>query len=498
LATMDSQVLQLSDVKKSFSGIQVLHGVNFSLRKGEIHALVGENGAGKSTLMNIIMGIHQPDSGEIRVNGSKVVVDSPLAALSLGIGIVPQELNLVPKATVAENIFLGMERKRGRFSINWRSMYQDAGKLLAQIGVGIDVRTKAEELSAAYQQLVQIARALAFGAQILILDEPTASLTFNEAERLFDILEQLKREGKSIIYISHRMEEIRRLSDRVSVMRDGNMIDTLNKGEFTTEDLICLMAGRELSESLFARNKTPSEKELLKVSNLSRKNEFTDISFSLYEGEILGIAGLVGSGRTELANCIFGVTTPDEGSIWWEGKAVNIQSPTDAIKLGIGYVPEERRKNGIFAIRSVGDNITMPILRSLTKWSGINKNKEIEVIHQYIAKLKIKTSSPEQFIGYLSGGNQQKAILARWLAKGVKMLILDEPTRGIDVHAKHEIHELIKSLADAGMSVLIISSELEEVIHLSDRIMVMHEGRMKGIFDSSQVAQETLLQAALT
>lgn len=495
---MDAQILQLSDIKKSFTGIQVLHGVNFTLRKGEIHALVGENGAGKSTLMNIIMGLHQPDSGEIRMNGSKVVIGSPLAALSLGIGIVPQELNLVPRATVAENIFLGMERKRGPYLINWKSMYQEAEKILAQIGVAIDVRTKIEELSAAYQQLVQIARALAFGAQILILDEPTASLTFNEAERLFDILAQLKREGKSMIYISHRMEEIKKLADRVSVMRDGHMIDTLDRGQFTTEDLICLMAGRELSGALSARKTNPSAKELLKVSNLSRKNEFTDISFSLHEGEILGIAGLVGSGRTELANCLFGVTTPDGGAMWWEGKTVKIQSPSDAIELGIGYVPEERRKNGIFAIRSVGDNITMPILPRLAKWSGIHSRKEKEVIQQYIAKLKIKTSSPDQLIGFLSGGNQQKAILARWLAKGVKLLILDEPTRGIDVHAKHEIHELIKHLADEGMSVLVISSELEEVIQLSDRIMVLHEGRMKGIFNSSQVGQETLLQAALS
>jgi len=492
-------ILELRNIHKSFPGTKVLQDVHFTLRKGEIHALIGENGAGKSTLMNILMGIHQPSEGTIVVRGEKQVITSPSKAQALGIGMVPQELNLVPQATVAENIFLGMERLSGRFPrIAWQKMRSEAEQIMARLGVRIDVDAPAGSLSAAYQQLVQIARALAFEADILIFDEPTASLTIKEAERLFGILTQLKNEQRSIIYISHHLEEIKRIADRVSVMRDGRLVVTGETSGMSVDEMIRHMIGKDMEQiHVKRRPDTAGRKELLRVERLSRKKEFRDVSFHIDEGEILGIAGLVGAGRTELANAIFGVSKPDEGEMYWEGRKIHIGSQRDAIGIGIGYVPEERRRLGIFPVLSVTENLTMPLLSAVLKWSGIDSSRERKLIHRYIGELKIKTSSPDKQIRLLSGGNQQKVILARWLAKKVKLLILDEPTRGIDVGAKREIHELIRKLAAEGMSVLLISSELEEVIQLSDRIMVLHEGRVKGFFDAAEVTKEQLLSTAL-
>ncbi len=476
-----------------------MNDVSFMLDRGEIHALVGENGAGKSTLVNVIMGLLQPDSGEIYLSEKKVVIDSPQTALSMGIGIVPQELNLIPQCSVAENIFLGMEKlKPGLPLIDWASVYHDAEIVLQKIGIKIDVRARVRNMSVAYQQIVQIARAIAFGAEILILDEPTACLTSQEADRLFEILDQFREEGKSIIFISHHMEEIEKISDRVSVMRDGSLIGTLNMQDTDIDEIIRLMVGREVEKKSKVRKTSSSDRCILKVDNLGRKNEFRNISFSIHEGEIFGIAGLVGAGRTELVRAIFGETRPTEGEIFWQGEKVSISSPHNAINLGIGYVPEERRKDGIFPGISVSENISMPILPNLVKWIGINHARKKELAIKYINELRIKTPSPEKQIKLLSGGNQQKAILARWLAKKVKLLILDEPTRGIDVNAKGEIHELIRKLADDGLAVIIISSELEEVINLSDRIMVMHEGNAKGFLDTQDISQEEILKVALS
>ena len=490
--------LGVRNIHKSFPGVKALNDVSFRLNKGEIHALVGENGAGKSTLMNVIMGLLQPDSGEIYLDEKKVVIDSPQKALSLGIGIVPQELNLVPQCSVAENIFLGMEKlKCGLPLIDWDTIYYDAKNILQKIGVNIDVKAKVCNMSVAYQQLVQIARALAFGANILILDEPTACLTSQETEHLFEILNQFKKEGKSIIFISHHMEEIKKMSDKVSVMRDGNLIATMNMSDTNIDEIIKLMVGRDMEQKETSRRKSSAGSCILRVESLGRKNEFQEISFSLKEGEILGIAGLVGAGRTEIVRAIFGATQPDTGCIYWKEKKVSISSPHQAIKLGMGYVPEERRKYGIFPLTSVSQNISMPILKRLVKWMSINHAAEKELTSRYIKELNIKTPSADKQIRLLSGGNQQKTILARWLAKGVKLLILDEPTRGIDVNAKGEIHELIRRLADKGLAVILISSELEEVIQLSDRIMVMHEGSAKGFLDSAYVTQEEILKVAL-
>jgi ABC-type sugar transport system ATPase subunit len=490
--------LELKNISKSFPGVKALSDVNFTVEVGEIHALVGENGAGKSTLMNVIMGLLQPDSGDIYVGQKKVTIDSPLKALSYGIGIVPQELNLVPQLSVAENIFLGKEKRKKVFkNIDWKTTQEEAKKYLNYIGVELDVNSPVSELKSAYQQFVQIARALAFGANILILDEPTASLTVQEAQKLFKILFQLQNEGKSMIFISHHIEEIEQISTRISVMRDGHLISTVKNGEISTDEIINLMVGREFKQKIKNRKRIERDNCILEVKNLSRKNEFNNISFELNEGEILGIAGLVGSGRTELVRSIFGETTPDEGDIFWNGAKVKINSPKKAIQLGIGYVPEERKNSGIFPILSVRENVSMPLLKAIRKGISIDKKIEKELAAKYIDELKVKTSSAEKQIRLLSGGNQQKVILARWLAKNVKVLILDEPTRGIDINAKAEIHDLIHQLANEGLSVIVISSELEEVINLSDRIMVMHEGNQKGFFSAEETTQGELLKGAL-
>lgn len=491
-------VLETKNLTKTFPGVQALKNVNFSLRKAEIHALVGENGAGKSTLVNSIMGLVKPEAGKILLYGREVDIDSPQTALKLGIGIVPQELSLVPHLSVAENIFLGMERLRRRLRIiDWANTCKAAEKLLADMNASLDVRAQVGGMSVAHQQLVQIARALAFGAKILILDEPTACLTIQETERLFKILSDLRREGRSIIYISHRLEEIKQLCDVVSVMRDGNLVATRRVDQTSIDELVSLMVGREVSKNEGTIRERSSGSCLLEVEGLGRKGEFSDISFSIKAGEILGVAGLVGAGRTELARCIFGQTVPDSGKVYWDGKRVVIKSPEQAIKLGIGYVPEERRRDGIFPLLSVRENITITRLSNLVKWIGINRVKEKALAMEFISGLNIKTPSDATPIRNLSGGNQQKAILGRWLARKVRLLILDEPTRGIDVNAKAEIHHLIRKLAAEGLAVMVISSELEELINLADRIMVMHEGKLKGIVPGPSATQEQLLRLAL-
>jgi len=494
-----SHVLSVENINKRFAGVNALIDVNFDLLSGEIHAVVGENGAGKSTLMNVIMGLVKPDSGEIFVNGNNVKVNSPLEAHTLGIGLVPQELNLVPLISVAENIFLGREQRVGKtFHINNKKMQAEAKQLMESIGVTIDVKSQVLNLSVAYQQLVQIARALALGIEILILDEPTASLTAQERNSLFSVLQNLKNDGMAIIFISHRMEEIEMIADRVSIMRDGKLLKTAEMKDISVDEIIRHMVGREVVKERVERESSCSSDVLLKVDKLTRSGEFSDISFELKQGEILGFAGLVGAGRTELVRSIYGVTKPNSGDIYWKGEKIQISSTDNAIKLGMGYVPEERRRFGIFPLLSVSDNITMPILNTLRKGVAIAKKKQLAVTEDSISKMSIRTPSPNQEIRYLSGGNQQKVIIARWLAKNVQLLILDEPTRGIDVNAKSEIGKIIRELADKGLSIIFISSELEEVISIADRIMVMHEGVFKGFVLPQETSQEDIMKRALS
>ena len=493
-------VLEAKNIYKDFPGVHALTDVNIDLKQGEVHAVIGENGAGKSTLMNIIFGLIRADKGEVFRNKIKVDINSPIIAQELGIGIVPQELNLVPLFSVKENIFLGMApSKMNRLVIDWKTMTKKTKDILAQIGEDIDPQKILYKLTTAQKQLVQIARALAFGAEILIFDEPTASLTLKEAKELFDKIERFKSQGGSVFYISHNLEEILKISDRVTVLRDGKKIKTLNTKELNKQEMIMYMVGSKIEEVTKQVSYNYKDKAVvLKVENLSRKNEFHNISFELYNEEILGIAGLVGAGRTELVRCIFGDARPDSGFIYINSNNIYLKSPGDAIRNKIAYLPEERRSMGIFPQLSVKENMSMPILNKLIQLFFINRKKEEEYIQEYINKLNIKTPNLNQLIKNLSGGNQQKAILGRWLLTKCKILLLDEPTRGIDVKAKAEIHNLLKILTKQGVSIIYISSELQEVINISDRILVLHEGKFKGEIKSSCANQRKILEIALS
>lgn len=495
---MGEYVLEMKEVCKEFPGTKALNNVNFNLKSGEIHALIGENGAGKSTLMNVLMGVHQKNHGEIFLNGKKIENKSTYEALLKGIAMVPQELNLVGDVSIAENVFLGNEQKgKSSILIDWNKMNKRAAKFLKELGLEIDVTQNLKNISAAHQQLVSIARSLAFNSQILILDEPTASLTINETEVLFKALKRLRSEGKSIILITHHLNEVKDICDRTTIMRDGNVVYSDNTENLTIDDMIIKMANKKVQKSVASKRDVKKD-VFFEVRNLSRNHEFHDISFSVYKGEIFGVAGLVGAGRTEVFRSIYGLTKKESGKVFLEGKEVKIGSPSDAIKLGIGYVPEERRKMGIFPILSVIENLLMPTYSKLSKCGLIDFNKARQTSAEYIKDLSIKTPSDETFIKNLSGGNQQKVILARWMAEQAKLMILDEPTRGIDVNAKADIYKLVTKLADSGVTVIVISSEIEELIANTDRMMVMHEGKLKGFIDNPrECAREDVLKLAL-
>ena len=494
-------IFQLDGITKQFPGVKALDDVSLAFRDREIHGLVGENGAGKSTLMNIMMGIYQPDSGRVLRSGEPVTFTCPKDAIAAGLGMVPQEINLVPAMSVMENVLLGFAPCRlGGTMVDWAQMRTRAIEALETIGAGISPDAIVGNLSAAQQQMVQIARALALGARILIFDEPTASLSLREAGRLLELIEQLRSDGCAIVYISHRLEEILSLCDRVSVLRNGRMITEVTTGDVTERDLIRHMIGREIATDAGQRAEGEghaSGDPLLVVEGLSRDGEFADISLSVRPGEILGVAGLVGAGRTELARCIFGDEPFDAGRMVFDGREVRFRHPSDAIQAGIAYVPEERKRLGIFPVLGVSENMTLPIMRSLSKRGYLDAKLRSERVDDFIRKLDIRTSDSEKPIRDLSGGNQQKVILARWLLTDCRMLILDEPTRGIDVNAKFEIHSLLREFAAAGMAILLISSELEEVIQLADRIIVMHEGKLKGEIPARDATQENLLALAV-
>ncbi|MFA5659767.1 MAG: sugar ABC transporter ATP-binding protein, partial [Oscillospiraceae bacterium] len=469
---------------------------DFSIEKGEIHGLIGENGAGKSTLMKVLMGIYKSEEGNIRFNDADVTITSPTSAISYGIGMVPQELNLNPYISAAENIYLGNEIVNGIKKINWKKTNEEATKILKTIGVNIDPHIIVNRLSVAQQQLVQIARVLATGADLLVFDEPTASLTASETEFLLSLMKRLKEQGKSIIFITHHLEELLSTTDRITVMRDGSVVFVSETEKVTLDILIEHMAGKKISR-LQRCEREVSDEIILKVEDFSRAGEFENVSFEVKKGEIFGIGGLVGSGRTELANALFGLTKKDRGSLTLEGKRVEIKSPNRAISLGIGYVPEERRQYGIFPILSVMENIVISIYDSLFNGFMIQSKRSKEITQDYIKKINIRTPGVSTAIMNLSGGNQQKVILSRWLAKDVKLLILDEPTRGIDVNAKGEIYSLILKLTELGMTVIIISSEHEELLLLTDRVMIMHEGKVKGIKNTINLKQQDILEVAL-
>lgn len=489
-------VIEMRHITKTFPGTKALDDVHLKLRRGEVHALIGENGAGKSTLMNILTGQYTRDEGEVLMEGEPVRFSSPKEALKRNIILVPQELNLIPEASVAENIFLGNEIKKG-FLIEWKNTRQEAERLLDILDVHIDVEQPVNQLSAAYQQLVSIARALAYEPKVLILDEPTAVLTNVETESLFQAMGKLKAQGTAIVFISHHLDEIMEQADRITIMKDGCFVQESLVSEITKDEMINLMAGKKVVKTQRVRREI-SQEVFLETENLTRKGEFRDISFSIRKGEILCVAGLVGAGRTEIFKCVFGITEKEPGGkIFIEGKEVSIKSPMEAISYGLGYVSEERRHDGIAPSMSVMENMMLPSYGKLKKHGLIDSKQVTELTDKYIEAFRIKTASRETLIKNLSGGNQQKVIVARWIAKGIKMLILDEPTRGIDVNAKGEIHSLIRELADSGVAVVVISSEMEEVLALADRIMVVHQGRISGYLeDVDIVTQEDVLKVA--
>lgn len=493
---MSEFILEMKGIVKEFPGTLALDNVDFSIRPGEIMALIGENGAGKSTLMNVLMGIHQPNEGEILLEGQTVENKTPREALDRGIGMVPQELNLVSDISIAENIFLGSHQKK-KGVIDWEKTYERAAEALRQLDVEMDPRKKVSEISAAYQQLVSIARTLIAGSRIIVFDEPTASLTLNETQHLFNNIRKLKAAGKSIVIITHHLDEVVELSDRVSIMRDGKMVKVGNTAEMPIDEMIFHMAGEHVEKTV-KEEREYFEEEFFSVSHFSRKREFDDVSFSVRKGEIFGVAGLVGAGRTELFSCIYGLTKRDSGSLKLDGREIDIHSPHEAIAHGIGLVPEERRRQGMFPVIPIYENIMLPSYDKNKKGVVIDFAAVKKESDEYIKKLRIKTPSNSVPIKSLSGGNQQKVILARWMEKKVKLLILDEPTRGIDVRAKGEIYKLIREMADSGITVIVISSEIEELLTISDRMMIMFNGTVKGIITPDDtVEREDILKIAL-
>ncbi|ACL25765.1 sugar ABC transporter ATP-binding protein [Chloroflexus aggregans] len=487
--------LTLSNIVKTFPGVQAVKNVSLEAYSHEILALVGENGAGKSTLMNIINGIVQPDSGTIMLDGQPVIIDSPRRAQALGITMIHQELALLPELTVGQNMFLGREPHRAGW-IDWKRLYQQAQQALDRLGIAISARAKVADLSIAERQLVEIARALSYQARLIALDEPTSSLTERETEILFRLVRQLRAEGVALIYISHRLDEIFALADRIAVMRDGELVSVGSTNEFTAQRLVQLMVGRSLQATeptLVAQRGEP----LIRAVNLHAGKEVRGVSFTLHRGEIVGMAGLVGAGRTNVARLLFGADRLDQGELWFEGQPVRLRSPRDAIKLGIGFVTEDRKMQGLFLKQSVRNNAATGLIERLSRLGFIEFRTLNKHIAELINQLRVRTPSLQQQVRNLSGGNQQKVIIARWLALKPKLLILDEPTRGVDVGAKAEIHALIRELANQGMAILMISSELPEILAVSDRIIVMREGRITAEFSRREASQDRIMQAAV-
>lgn len=492
----ESPALEMRNITKQFPGVRALDGVSLVVQPGEVHALLGENGAGKSTLMKILAGAQPMDTGEILLNGKQVHIDSPQKAMSLGISIIYQEFNLAPTLSVGENIFLGRE-PIGKVPglVNFRKLYRDAQELISHLGVPMDVRSPVSRLSVAQQQMVEIAKATSRNSRIIVMDEPSATLTDHELSALFELIRKLKAQGVSIIYISHRLEEVFQVCDTATIMRDGRHIVTKPVSELTRDDIVKYMVGRELTEAI-PKESAPIGDVALEVKGLNRKNVLHDINFSIHKGEIVGLAGLVGSGRTETARAVFGADTIDSGEIRVNGKAVKIRSPREAIKYGIGLVTEDRKQQGLILSMPVRHNTSMANLQVLSKFGFLSVTDERRVAEKYRAELSTKTPSVEQTVKNLSGGNQQKVVLSKWLFSGSRILIFDEPTRGIDVGAKSEIYKLMNQLAASGVAILMISSELPEVLGMSDRILVMHEGHIAGELSRAQASQEAIMQLA--
>ncbi len=488
-------IVELTGITKQFGAVQALRGVDFRLFPGEVHALVGENGAGKSTLVKILAGIYRPDAGVMKVGGEPIVFRSPTQAQALGIAVVQQEPMLFPDLDVAENVFMG-RHPRDRFGrVDWKRMYREVDQLLASLGVPLSSHTPVQGLSVAEQQLVEIAKALSISARVLVLDEPTAALSSHEVEELFAIVKQLRERGVAILFVSHRLEEVFAIADRLTIFRDGTHIITAPVSEMTTEELIKHMVGREVS-NLYPKGDAEIGEVVLEVRHLTRPGVFDDVSFQLRRGQILGFAGLVGAGRTEVARVLFGIDRAESGEIWLKGKRVRIHSPQQAVDYGIAYVPEDRHLQGLVMEFSIASNVTLAILDRVSRLGLIDPRRERKIAGDYSSQLRVRSASVEQLVSALSGGNQQKVVLSKWLATNPSVLILDEPTRGIDVGAKAEVHRIISDLAASGLAIILISSELPEVLAMADEVMVLHEGHVTGTFPRSEATSERVMFAA--
>ncbi|MGY5344202.1 sugar ABC transporter ATP-binding protein [Paenibacillus glucanolyticus] len=495
---MSEVLLQMEGITKEFPGVLALNNCQFELRRGEVHALMGENGAGKSTMMKILTGVYQKDEGTVTYQGKPVELTNPKAAQDAGISMIHQELNLAPDLTVAQNIFIGREpRRRLRLFLDDQALHRQVKALFQRMGLDMDPAVQVSELTVAKQQMVEIAKALSYNADVLVMDEPTAALSETEIEDLFRIIRQLRADGVGIVYISHRMDEIKRITDRITVMRDGQYIDTVLTAEVTTQDIISKMVGRQIYETSKPEAAADERETVLEVKGLNQGRALRDISFTLRKGEILGIAGLVGAGRTELARAIFGADRIQSGEIYIHGSRVKMRGPHDAVRLGIGYLSEDRKRYGCVVDLDVKSNVVIASYPEFLRPGGwMNTEKIRKQAEDMVERLKVKTPHVDQEVKFLSGGNQQKVVIGKWLTRDCDILIFDEPTRGIDVGAKSEIYRLLNELAAQGKSIIMISSELPEILRMSHRILVMCEGRITGELDHEEATQEIIMHLA--
>ena len=495
---MNNRLVKMIGISKQFSGVPVLQSVDFDLQIGEVHAVLGENGAGKSTLMKCLSGIYSCDSGEIYINGEKVNIRQVSDSLALGISFIQQEIVLADQLTVAENIYMGREPQSRFKTIDRKKMFQDAQEIINKLDGNFSSHINAAELSTAQRQIIEIAKSISLNAKVIIMDEPTAALSKREVDKLFQLIRTLKQNGLSFIYISHRMEEIFQISDRISILRDGKSICTINTSEATEDFLVEKMVGYNLSDYYNKQVNSNIGDIILKVSGLTRADSKTvDANFFLRKGEILGFSGLIGSGRTELMQMLFGIVRPIQGSIELNGKRVKIRNPRDAINNGIAFVPEDRKQQGIVLDNSIEFNLTLCVLKKFLGNGYYNAAVEHQIVKTYQERLRIKMNNPSQHIVFLSGGNQQKVVLSKWLATQPNILILDEPTRGIDVGAKAEIYSLMHELTQNGVSIIMVSSDLPEIINLSDRIYIMCNSKIVACLDQKEADQETILRYEL-
>jgi ribose transport system ATP-binding protein len=487
-------ILKMDNICKIFPGVNALKNVSIDTIRGEVHAICGENGAGKSTLIKVLTGVHQKDSGQCFIGGKEVYINTPQEAIDLGVACIYQEMSIVPQLDVAKNIYLGNLPQKHGF-INFKKLYSDTQEILDRLGISVSPKAIAGELSVGQQQMVEIGRALTRNARIIIMDEPTSSLSNKETEILLNLIKTLSKNGVTIIYISHRLDEVMRISNRITVLRDGEKIITLNTADIKKEDLIHHMLGRTL-DNMYNKQKTDHGKVVLEAKDLSRNKVFENISFKVKRGEVLGFFGLVGSGRTEIMRTIFGADKYDKGEILIDGVRLKSNSPVDAIKGGIGFATEDRKDEGLMLRLSILLNMTLVKLFDLSKLGVIDKKKQTATANEYVKNISIKTPSLNQLAGNLSGGNQQKVVVAKWLMMNPKVLILDEPTRGIDVGSKAEIYGLINNLARQGVAIIIVSSELEEIMGICDSVVVIHEGRQTAYINMEGLTREKILSAA--